>query len=71
MKNTSLIATRVKRGLIQRQVAKRIRVDASRLSLIENGHVDATDDEIKALCSVLGASREELGFSQQPSEVAR
>lgn len=71
MKNTALIAARVKLGLIQRQVAKRVGIDASRLSLIENGHIEATKLERVVLARVLETTEEELfsGLAQQPSEV--
>jgi transcriptional regulator with XRE-family HTH domain len=40
-------------GLTQFDVAKRVRIERSRLSLVENGHVRLTGDEYDAIESAL------------------
>ena len=40
-------------GLTQFDVAKKARIERSRLSLVENGHVRLTEDEYAAIESVL------------------
>lgn len=47
-------------GLGQFEVAREVGLDRSRLSLIENGHVEATPDELVAVMKVIRAAHRKL-----------
>jgi len=58
-------------GLTQFDVAKKARIERSRVSLIENGHVRLTEDEYAAIESVLRpvARRRVRRIMIDPSEI--
>jgi transcriptional regulator with XRE-family HTH domain len=50
---TPIKLRRIERGLLQLEVAAGAAIDRSRLSMIENGWKQATDDELRRIAHVL------------------
>jgi transcriptional regulator with XRE-family HTH domain len=57
---TPLRMARLKAGLTQFIVARKAKLSAARVSLLERGHDDATPDEKSALARVFGATPDQL-----------
>jgi transcriptional regulator with XRE-family HTH domain len=60
MRLTTLKRLRLELGKLQLDVARAADIGAPRLSLIENGHVEASADELTRLAAALGADVDAL-----------
>lgn len=57
---SNLRLQRLLRGKTQFEIARRARLSASRLSLLERGHDDPSDSEREALAAALGVAEADL-----------
>jgi len=60
MRFTNFKLQRLQRGLLQVELAQRARIERTRLSLIENGHVVPRPEELAALARALNVSVDAL-----------
>ena len=60
MKATPLKFARLESGTLQVDLARRAKINLSRLSLLENDHVAAKADELERLSQALGVPIERL-----------
>jgi transcriptional regulator with XRE-family HTH domain len=67
MQTTQLKLARVARGVLQVDIARRARIDRSRLSQLENGWLEPRDEELQRLAVALGVPVEQLRAAKRPA----
>lgn len=60
MKNRLRVLRAERDGMTQLQLSLKTKINQSKLSLIENGHIEASDDERVALATALESTVAEL-----------
>jgi len=60
MRLTQYKLARLERGLLQVELAQKAKIERSRLSMIENGHVLPRTDELQRLAEGLGLNTDAL-----------